>query len=59
MADLDYNDLLYIDQFNDGLHIDVQRQLALLDTRPETIIDFANKAIALDNRLFNFRTLRT
>jgi hypothetical protein len=49
IADLDYNDPLYIDQFNDGLHIDVQRQLALLDTRPKTIIDFANKAIALDN----------
>jgi hypothetical protein len=32
MADLDYNDPLYIDQFNNGLHIDVQRQLALLDT---------------------------
>jgi hypothetical protein len=59
IADLDYNDPLYIDQFNDGLHIDVQRQLALLDTRPETMIDFANKAITLDNRLFNFRTLRT
>jgi hypothetical protein len=49
MADLDYNDPLYIDQFNDGLHIDVQRQLALLDTRPNTMIDFANKAITLDN----------
>jgi hypothetical protein len=24
MADLDYNDSMYIDQFNDGLHIDVQ-----------------------------------
>jgi hypothetical protein len=24
MVDLDYNDLMYIDQFNDGLHIDVQ-----------------------------------
>jgi hypothetical protein len=56
-ADLDYNDAMYIDQFNDGLHIDVQRQLALLDTRPTTMIEFANKAIALDNRLFNFRTL--
>jgi hypothetical protein len=59
MADLNYNDPLYIDQFNDGLHIDVQRQLALLDTRPETMIDFANKAIALDNQLFNVRTLWT
>jgi hypothetical protein len=58
MADLDYNDPLYIDQFNDGLHLDVQRQRALLDTRPTTMTDFANKAIALDNHLFNFRTLR-
>jgi hypothetical protein len=31
MVDLDYNDPLYIDQFNDGLHLDVQRQLALLN----------------------------
>jgi hypothetical protein len=59
MADLNYNHPLYIDQFNDGRHIDIQRQLALLDTRPETMIDFANKAIALDNRLFNFWILRT
>jgi hypothetical protein len=58
-VDLDYNDSMYIDQFNDGLHIDVQRQLALLETKPTTMIDFANKAIALDNRLFNFRTLQT
>jgi hypothetical protein len=54
MANLDYNDPLYIDQFNNGLHINIQRQLALLDTRPETMIDFINKAITLDNRLFNF-----
>jgi hypothetical protein len=59
IADLDYNDAMYIDQFNDGLHIDVQPQLALLDTRPTTMIEFANKAIALDNRLFNFHTLGT
>jgi hypothetical protein len=59
MVDLDYNDSMYIDQFNDGLHIDVQRRLALLETRPTTMLDFANRAIALDNRLFNFRTLRT
>jgi hypothetical protein len=49
MADLDYNDSMYIDQFNDGLHIDVQWQLALLETRPTTMLDFANRAIALDN----------
>jgi hypothetical protein len=39
--------------------MDIQRQLALLDTRPETMIDFTNKAITLDNQLFNFQTLRT
>jgi hypothetical protein len=59
IADLEYNDSIYIDQFNDGLHIDIQRQLALLETKPTTMIDFANRAIALDNRLFNFRTLQT
>jgi hypothetical protein len=57
MADLDYNDAMYIDQFNDRLHINIQWQLALLDTRPITIIEFANRAIVLDNRLFNFHTL--
>jgi hypothetical protein len=50
---------LYYGKFNDSLHIDVQGQLALLDTRPETMIDFAKKAIALNNRLCNFRTLQT
>jgi hypothetical protein len=59
IADLDYNDSMYIDQFQDGLHLDVQRQLALIDEKPTTMIEFANKAIALDNRLYNFRTLRT
>jgi hypothetical protein len=49
MADLDYDNPLYIDQFNDSLHIDIQRQLALLDTTPKTMIDFTNKAIALNN----------
>jgi hypothetical protein len=50
---------MYIDQFNNGLHINVQRQLALLNTRPTTMTEFVNKAIALDNRLFNFQILRT
>jgi hypothetical protein len=59
VVDLDYNDSMYINTFNDGLHINVQRQLALLETKPTTVIDFANRAIVLDNRLFNFRTLRT
>jgi hypothetical protein len=56
-ADLDYNDATYIDHFVDGLRRDVQQQLALLDERPTVLVDFANKAIALDNRLYNFRTL--
>jgi hypothetical protein len=58
-ADLDYNHAMYIDQFNNGLHIDIQWQLALLNTRPTTMIEFANRAIALDNRLCNFHTLQT
>jgi hypothetical protein len=56
---LNYNDALYIDQFHDGLNLEVQRQLALLDERPTNITDYVNKSITLDNRLFNFRTLRT
>jgi hypothetical protein len=58
ISDLDYNDAIYIDQFKDGLHLDVQRQLALLGTLPKDITDFANKAILLDNRLFNFRMMQ-
>jgi hypothetical protein len=48
-ADLDYNNAMYINQFNDGLNTDIQRQLALLDSHPNNMTDFANKAIALDN----------
>jgi hypothetical protein len=59
IADLDYNDAMYIDQFHDGLNMEVQWQLALLDERPRNITDYVNKSITLDNRLFNFRTLRT
>jgi hypothetical protein len=58
-ADLDYNDAMYMDQFNDRLNTDVQRELALLDSCPDNMTDFANKAIALDNQLFHFHTLRT
>jgi hypothetical protein len=57
MVDLHYKDAMYIDEFNDGLHIDIQQQLALLDTRPTTMIEFVNRAITLDNRLFNFQIL--
>jgi hypothetical protein len=48
-ADLNYNNTMYIDQFNDTLNTDIQRQLALLNSHPNNMIDFANKAIALDN----------
>jgi hypothetical protein len=57
MVDLDYNDTMYIDQFNDGLHANIQHQLTLLNTTLTTIIEFTNRAIALDNRLFNFHIL--
>jgi hypothetical protein len=57
--DLKYNNERYIDQFSDGLNTDVQRQLALLDKWPTDLTEFANRAIALDNWLFNFCTLRT
>jgi hypothetical protein len=57
MADIDYNDAMYIYQFNDGLYINIQWQLALLNTRLITMIEFANKAIVLDNRVFNFQIL--
>jgi hypothetical protein len=50
---------MYIDQFNDGVYVDIQQQLTLLDTRLMTMIEFANRAIALVNRLFNFHRLRT
>jgi hypothetical protein len=57
-VDLNYNNVIYINQFNDGLNNNIQRQLALLDSYPNNMIDFANKAIALDNRVFNFHMLR-
>jgi hypothetical protein len=50
---------MYIDQCHDGLNMEVQQQLALLDARPTNITNYVNKSIALDNRLFNFCTLRT
>jgi hypothetical protein len=48
-VDLDNNNMMYIYQFNDRLNTDIQRQLALLDSHPNHMTDFANKAIALDN----------
>ena len=54
--DLDYNDATYIDFFYDGLYHEVQRQLSLLDDLPKTLLDYAHKAISLDNKLYNYRT---
>lgn len=58
-ADLRYGEDVCIDQFYDGLNTDVQRQLALIETLPTEMVAYANRAIALDNRLYNFKTLRT
>jgi hypothetical protein len=49
MADLVYNNAMYIDQFHDGLNMEVQQQLALLDARPTNITDYINKSITLNN----------
>jgi len=54
IADLNYGQPEYIDQFKRGLHHEVRKQLALMETLPDTIIELANQVIALDNRLFNF-----
>jgi len=56
IADLNYGQPEYIDQFKLGLHHEVRRQLALRDDLPDTVIELANQVIALDNRLFNFRS---
>jgi len=56
IADLNYGQPEYIDQFKRGLHHKVRKQLALMETLPDTIIELANQVIALDNRLFNFRS---
>ena len=59
ISDLNYNDAAYIDRFNKGLQQETQKQLAVLDSLPTTMIDYANKAIELDNRLFNVRVRHT
>ena len=56
IADLNYGQPEYIDQFKRGLHHEVRKQLALMETLPDTVIELANQVIALDNRLFNFRS---
>jgi Retrotransposon gag protein/Zinc knuckle len=59
IADLDYNDSAYIDKFDGGLPERTQTQLAMLPTRPTTITEYANKAIEIDNRLYNIRARHT
>jgi len=59
IADLDYNDSAYIDKFNAGLPKRTQTQLALLPTKPETIVEYANKAIKIDNKRYNIRARHT
>ena len=54
--DLNYNDATYIDFFYDRLHPEVQRQLAIIDSLPTKITEYAHKAISLDNKLYNYRT---
>jgi hypothetical protein len=56
IADLNYSDPAYIDQFKQGLNFEVRKQLALITDLPDTITDFASQVIALDNRLYNFRS---
>jgi len=59
IADLDYNDSAYIDKFDAGLPERTQTQLAMLPTKPETITEYANKAIEIDNKLYNIRARHT
>ena len=59
IADLDYNDSAYIDKFDAGLPERTQTQLAMLPVKPETITEYANKAIEIDNKLYNIRARHT
>jgi hypothetical protein len=59
IADLDYNDSAYIDRFDAGLPERTQTQMAMLPERPTTIVNYANKAIEIDNRLYNIRARHT
>jgi len=59
VADLDYNDSAYINRFDAGLPERTQTQLAMLPTKPTTIIEYANKAIEIDNKLYNIRARHT
>jgi len=59
IANLDYNDSAYIDKFDAGLPERTQTQLAMLPVKPGTITEYANKAIEIDNKLYNIRARHT
>jgi len=59
IADLDYNDSAYIDKFDAGLPERTQTQLAMVPAKPTTITEYANRAIEIDNKLYNIRARHT
>jgi hypothetical protein len=59
MQDLQNNDSAYIDRFDAGLPERTQTQMAMLSERPTTIVNYANKAIEIDNKLYNIRARHT
>ena len=59
IADLNYNDTTYMNKFNVGLPERTQTQLAMLPVKPETITEYANKTIEIDNKLYNIRVRHT
>jgi hypothetical protein len=58
-VDLDYNDSVYIDRFDAVLPERTQTQMVMLPERPTTIVNYANKAFKIDNRLNNIRARHT
>jgi len=59
IADLDNNDSTYIDKFDAGLPERTQTQLAMLPTKPTTMTAYANRAIEIDNKLYNIHARHT
>ena len=59
ITDLDYNDSAYIDKFDAGLPERTQTQLAMLPTKPTNMTAYANRAIEIDNKLYNIRARHT
>ena len=59
IADLNYNDSAYINKFNASLPERTQTLLAMLPTKPTTIMEYANRAIKIDNKLYIIRARHT